>query len=435
MPLPSPRKGERKEDFIPRCHSAIAKIHPDWDRSKRHAVCESQFEHKDNSSFIRHLEITNSGSWKELKDYLLIEDAELLAPGTWTGADGIPTDYSPEVIMSANETILGKPIKITHEDKSHTVVGFWDAVKTDEPRTRVQGMVWHPDGIKYFTEHPGAPLSIEADAKCAFDKDTGTDVALSMTYTGGAAVDIPACPSSGVDQQRVIHLSGRRIEGRINVRKEKEMSTEDKWKLPEVTDERKKALETPFFAEEKLTTKVSDVIEHVKKSLSGVPEEQAEYVVKTLEANLGGEFAIDLPAPPPAGSTPPPPPAPPAGDDEKVTAMEEQITKLKEELTDARNKIDEREEADIARLGETIKAFDPEFDSNKFLSGVTDKSIQKKILEAHLTGVKRINPQPIKVKLSAEVAKKKVNAVSKELFGMNMEDLFKQMGLEVKARE
>lgn len=66
MPIPSPRKGEKQDDFISRCHSALADDHPDQDERnaicftswrKKHGGTKPQSKHKDDKK-VKHNMIT-----------------------------------------------------------------------------------------------------------------------------------------------------------------------------------------------------------------------------------------------------------------------------------------------------------------------------------------------------------------------------------------
>ena len=226
---------------------------PQRDPKQAAAIAYSTWtEHqKHNSTFLRKVELLNtSGEWVRLRNFLLIEKAELLGPGTWIGADGIPTHYTPEVITKATLSLLGKPVKITPENKAETVVGFWDAVKDLEGKTVAQAIIWHPAGVKYFSEHPNAKLSIEAGAQCIWNEVEKRDEVLAMTYNGGAAVEVPAYPSGGVEQQRLVTLSARievREDGIENKNKGNEKNMTDDNKLPEKPPATlEKAPETPI---------------------------------------------------------------------------------------------------------------------------------------------------------------------------------------------
>jgi len=375
---------------------------PKRDPKQAAAIAYSTWEEhnkKHNSTFLRKMELLNtSGEWVRLRDFLLIEKAELLGPGTWTGEDGVPTYYSPDVITKANQTILGKPIKITHADKAETVVGFWDAYKDIEGKTVAQGIVWHPVGVKYFSEHPGAKLSIEAGAKCMWNATSKRDEVLAMEYNGGAAVEIPAYPSGGVEQQRLVTLSAR-----MEVTNLSDGEIKTKGKENNMQDENKP------------------------------PESQAPPPVTAPPTPPPTTTTIPPVQPPPPVTQPPIEKAPetPAKKPEDED-LKKQIEALRTELATSNAAINGRLEEDVLSLSAEVKAIDNGFDQAKYLEGITDKTLQKKMLGSHLESLKRVNPHPIVIKLSDAEMKTKVNAASKSLFGMDAEDLFKSLGFEVK---
>jgi hypothetical protein len=414
----------------------MAHVEKDMDPKQRVAICYSQWERhtKHNSEFLRKVELLNGDNkWTRLKDFLLIEKAELLGPGTWTGLDGIPTKYSEAVIKDANNSILGKPIKITHADNAETVVGFWDAVKDSEGKTFAQGIVWHPVGVKYFEDHPNAPLSIEADAKCKFDPNAGTDEVLAMVYEGGAAVENPAYPSGGVEQQRHLTLSARielnKTDGNEIKEKGNEKDMDSNFDKIELSEQEKTALKSPFFANKDVKMTKEEALAFFETQLKNakVPDDKIKYTVALLSKTLTNEFPL------PTIPTPPTPPVPLSAAPEKKPEeiapddkLAKEVERLSAELTKTNAALNTRLDEDISNTSASIKSIDNSFELGKYVEGITDKTLQKKMLSSHLESLKRVSPKPITLKLSSDDAKKKANEASKEMFGLDLSELFQQ---------
>jgi len=388
---------------------------------------------KQSFAFINH---KNLSEWREIDKVMYVE-SDLLAEGTYVGMDGIRTYYPAEVLDEANETILGKPIKIGHGENAR-IIGFWTKVKGNG-KTRVGGHVFDPEGIEFLKKHPNYGLSMEGDALSFWDPEIRAERVQKLYYTAGSVVENPAF-GGRIESTRVIRLEKP---GKIDGGKE---MTEDFIEFKENAKPTREAffswleeqLKKKGVAEDEIK-KIIDVLKGAIKSpypypypKAGYPKAQASAVkisadalgIKEEEMSEYTDFmkeclktkdmkacVAEWKAKHKEASEP---------DKDKVIAT------LKLKLQKAEEAINARLEEDISELNNAILKIDKEFNREVFLEGVEDRLTQKKMLSTYLDSLKRVAPaKPISLKLSADDLSVKRKKLAEEMFGSS--DLMKHL--------
>lgn len=373
--------------------------------------------------FINH---KNLAEWKDIEKVMYVE-SDLLSEGTYVGLDGIKTYYPGMVLEAANDSIIGKPIKISHVDSSESVIGFWTRVQGNG-KTRVGGHVFSPEGIDFLKEHPNYGLSMEADAETIWDEKRKEEVSQSLYYTAGSVVENPAF-GDRIDLQREIRLQRP-------FRKEKEMKEGEKENFIEFK-ENANATREAFFTwlkKQLEEAKVEDV-DKIMTAITGSVKSALPYPAPKVKAQadpikisadaLGikeedrAEYTKFMKA---------------CDEGTKVCAAkwmaahpvkkqeepkDKIVATLKLQLENAQAAIDERlTEDNTALMGEILK-HDKDFKFDDLFGKQEDLLARKKQLARYLEVLKRVAPsKPISLKLSGSVeteAKRKELAAS--MFG------------------
>ena len=430
MPIPQPNENESRDEFIARCMTALKD--DDMPNDQKVAVCESTYtKHINNQAATRTIHLvlqSNPLTTKPIaKGKALQLTGDLLRTGTWIGLDGVPTRYSPELISRIYPGLVGTPIHFAHKASPYSMdenilqgetIGYWamSRVSKNNAALRGRGRVFDQRAIKYLQDHPDTKLSIEMTGKVITLPD-GSEDCIDATITGGALTDNPACKSSEPVAIRQIALQSDQItleRGKQNMA-EKELVNFD------ANGKNDRAEYVKFLETELKELKLPD--EDIKKALDAIAR-----VTKT--------FAI---APP----TIEPPKALPAEIAEFVAYAEasgkpfveaykefgitkkinnaapdntEELTALKNELESTKTILNQRLQVDNDAVVAEIKTYDTEFKVEKYLEGVKDIAVQKKMLESYAITLKK-HAKPINLQLSNEEAKAKVEGVAESMFG------------------
>lgn len=94
-----------------------------------------------------------------------------LKPGTYRGLDGNTISYSASVIAADFPDMVGKPIKISHDDQFQTVKGFVRAAAVKDGNGVFEGIIWDPQTIEDFESGKRNGFSVELNTQCYWDPD------------------------------------------------------------------------------------------------------------------------------------------------------------------------------------------------------------------------------------------------------------------------
>lgn len=462
MPLPKPREGETKQQYIARCNRFVRKeIQAGRSRPRTNeqinAMCYAQYEQKHLQ--FREVTLHAHPEFKALGNALLLE-GDLLKPGTWIGLDGVPTRYSKEFIDLVKESIVGKPIRFAHkispgpltpEIPKGETVGFWTKVLRDG-KLRVRGYVFFPEAVKYLKANPNIGLSMEADVITSFNHSLGVEEAEHGTLTGGVLIEDPACPTCRVTSTREVNLETR--QKKRDALSETNDTTGSEELLEFITDEEKKknlaVTRGAFFdwieeqlkkagAPEDIIPKVIAVLKKAIKTPYPYPApggKEEETFLEFLE-NLENIEAKDLSAytdfigkcvkggktmkacalewkekqkatqKPLEDLTP------------KERELSEQLASTKAELEATKKLVSMQLQEDLRKLEGDIKQYDKDFDVTKFLENVECPITKKKMLQKYFAVLKK-HAKPIKLQIGDDAARERVSEIVKGMFGENM---------------
>ena len=464
MPLPNPKPGENKNDYVARCILFEKKESPEKPHEQVVAMCEQNFS--------KFRSVRMQATAKALGNAMVLTGT-LLKPGVWVGLDGVPTQYSEDFIKKVRQTIIGKPIYFAHDISPEsmdwaipkgTTVGFFTDSK-DGGQLNVRGYIFNPRAIRYLKEHPNIGLSMEAQVTGW--NAGGFEVAEDGTLTGGALIEDPACSTCRVTSAREINLErGKNGEKSMSEQETTEEFIEFKadakpgkeeffsWVekqmkaagisdaiIPKAIAVLKKAIKIPYpypypkaqelfsiIAEndEELAKELASYREYMKACLKtgkSMKECAASYkpgYPKAAEEELDKELASYreyMKACMKTGKTMKecaaaykpdyPGPYPKAG---------EGLEELKAELDATKAALEQREQEDINTIVSGIREFDKDFTPEKFLEGISGKTMQRKVLQKYLETLKK-HARPIKLQIGEDAAKVTVNKAVEEMFG------------------
>ena len=129
MPVPTPKKGESKEDFIARFMSNVAMKDEYTDQKQRIAVAHSTWRNKNKESSDWHV-IEFSAPIQEnafVNDEFIIKGIAINETTTHNGHKYIAEELEP-----ASKTLIGKPLLIDHNNSVEAIKGtvsksFWNS--------------------------------------------------------------------------------------------------------------------------------------------------------------------------------------------------------------------------------------------------------------------------------------------------------------------
>jgi len=424
------------------------------------------------------LQFPQTFTWQRIGDVLRIRGT-LLREGTYTGLDGHTIYYPADVIREALPTIIGKPLKAVHADMADVVVGFVTAAREVDGGVEIEGVIFDKDEIRRIENAEKTGLSMEADVEWEEVPGYEVPVARKITFTGGAVVENPACPTCRVESTARIRLE------------------EEKGKMSEETEMQKKPTREEFFnwirdqlkkagIEEAVIDKIIDVLKGAIKTPYPYPypsptsptpkkQEEPQMSIEDIEAAIRNVLQTELEKPTRAAflrwlrkqfkeagfdraaigkilaiikkaiKTPYPYPYPKpvkakgSADvdleaiwDETVAELENEVDKLETEieqkeieLENLRKQLEELQKKELQRKEEMktelinrIKEIDEHFDEKKFLEGVDNIDAQIKVLNSYLETVQRLKPA---IKLAGVAAtpegEKKAEEVILSMFG------------------
>jgi len=371
-----------------------------------------------------------SFEWRRVGNVLKITGT-LLETGVWTGLDGVPTYFPLDVIHKKSHTILGKRIKRYHNDSDESVVGFVTAVRNTELGAKFEGVIFQPVTMDEIELGVADGLSIEADVIC--DEVDGKAYVKDLTFTAVAVVENPACPTCRIESTKPIKMEVKKTSEKPT-RTEffdwledqlKDAGVPDEY-LDKIIDVLKKAIKSPYpypkagypgpskqegsdVALEKPTR--AKFLRWLRNQLkkAGVSADDVNKVMDILKK------AIKTPYPYPS------PKQMEEGEmeevekelEEKEKELEEKTQELEEtkrQLEEAKSKISELEAkvkefeekinaiklAEINALVEEIKKVDETFESEKFLEGVDNMDVQKRLLKDYLERIKKFASTTVK---------------------------------------
>jgi len=142
----------------------------------------------------------------EKEGQVLVISGTLLKEGTFRGLDKREIFYPASVVEEATETILGKPIKLTHAKTDRAVAGFVTSALIEDGEIKITGYIHKPDVIDLILKGKYNGLSMEADGVIEFDPERKSYVARSLTFRGVALVENPACVQCRVDTAKLVEL-------------------------------------------------------------------------------------------------------------------------------------------------------------------------------------------------------------------------------------
>lgn len=113
--------------------------------------------------------ISNTASQLEnsLSSPLILKDAMILSPGTWTGEDGKPTRFTGEQIRNGFMNVQHKDLNLflDHKDTKGSAVGSWIGfvknMRMDGDDLKGDVEIWHPM-LKTFIKEAKAKFAISA---------------------------------------------------------------------------------------------------------------------------------------------------------------------------------------------------------------------------------------------------------------------------------
>ena len=463
MPLPTPGKDEKEQEFMARCMSFVTEENKGKPKEERKphaqliAMCMSQFGHKAQQ---RKITLHAHFASKMLGNAILIEGS-LLRPGVFTGLDGVPTKYTEDFIHNVKIDIQGKPIKFAHaispDSMSSAIpqgagVGYWTGWKRNG-ELKVRGYVFDQRAIAYVKRHPNVGLSMEADVATHADAD-GLDLASGGTLTGGVLIDDPACPACKVEHAREVNLQSEerleKVEDTMSATQS--TATEDFLTFDPKAQPTRESFFT-WFGTQLVNAKVPEnvktkVMEIVKKAVTTPYPYPLPSSAKVLEAEMGKELAAGVlilmseytdfmaqcqksgksmqecalefkkKGPPAEGaemqhSKPEDPKLA-----ERLAAAEGQLKAIEQERKAQATK-------ELEAMVAEIKKFDETFASEKFLEGIACPDVQRKMLGSYLEVMKK-NKKPIRLQVSQQEGETAVKETVKEMFGegVTFESLF-----------
>jgi len=429
LPLPTPKKGESRNDYVSRCIAFEKKESPNRPHDQVLAMCEQ--------NYTKSVHLQSAVQTKVLGNAIVIEGT-LLKPGIWVGLDGVPTKYSESFIEKVKDSIIGKPIYFAHDISPEsmdwaipkgTTVGFFTGVK-DGGQLNVRGYVFNPRALRYLKEHPKIGLSMEAQVT-GWDAG-GFEVAEDGTLTGGALIDDPACPTCRVSSAREINLERGKKEGNTM---DTNNTTEEFIKFEANAKPDKEAFFTWIEKQmkdagvpEAIIPKAMAVLKKALKVPYPYPYPKAH---EALEAELGKDMAAEVETVLASyreymttcmkgGKTMKECAAAYKPNYPKAEALPEtkspELETLKAELAATKAALDQRTTEEITDITTGIKEFDKEFAPEKFLEGITCKDLQKKVLQKYLETLKK-HVRPIKLQIGEDAAKAVITKEVDEMFG------------------
>ena len=314
----------------------------------------------------------NSGiedvKWTKSGDVLEVEGI-LIYPGTFTGLDGRPTEFTEDVIKEILEGVDGNvPLKLTHF--SDAIIGYATKLGLDDNgRLWFKGFVFDEGAIDKIVNGGYSGISGE------FQLEMDGEKAVGGILTAIAFVETPAAPQAGVKEAKSVELSN---------------GGEDEMEDEEVEMGRKKKKPTPeeFF---------KYIEEELKKK--GVSD-----VRKVMDV-IRGVFKTPYPYPYP-----------------KPTAdMSEELEKVKREMEMYRRKWLSVKDKEFEELVKELKEFgvsDPE----AVVSGIDDIEQKIAILQRMKEALMMKSEPESKEKLESTSGSDAI-AKAAEAFGMTVDEL------------
>ncbi|RLE66990.1 MAG: hypothetical protein DRJ38_00020 [Thermoprotei archaeon] len=406
-------------------------------------------------------QISLSGfEWQRIGNVLKIKGT-LLETGVWTGLDGIPTYFPLDVIHEKSHTMVGKRIKRRHQDTDESVIGFVTAVRNTPKGAEFEGIIFDQQAIDEIELGIANGLSIEADVIC--DEAQGQAIVKDLTFTAVAVVENPACPTCRIEAARPIKMEVKKTSELADkpTRTEffdwlkeqlKNAGIPDEY-ISKVIDVLKKAIKTPYpypypspeaypgpekkEAELEKPTR-AQFLRWLRNQLkkAGISADDVKKVMDILKK------AIKTPYPYPY-------PSPKKMEEGEMSELEKELEEKESELEAAKSeleqakariseleskikeyeaKLNDYEEkikaiklAEIKALVEEIKKIDESFDAEKFLEGVEDLDMRKKLLKNYLENIKKF--ADMTVKLSVDEGESVEAKVQKVLSEMGISDV------------
>lgn len=467
MPIPTPRKDEEKNKYIPRCSSFLHGENKNRKVKRSNgqiqAICHGLWDKR-----LQKRTMLGQPKFKIQGNALLIEGV-LLESGVWIGLDNVPTNYSKEFIRNVKNTLIGTPIRFAHKISEESMleeipegetVGFWTGSQGDGV-CNARGYIFNPIAINYVKTHPKIGLSMEALVHTEYESSLGVEDAKHGMLIGGVLIDDPACPGCHVRTIREVKL-GKKMKGVLNVTddfKALEETIEEETIEESESEGKKPFIEFDEKSEVEPTRKA--FFAHIMTELktAKIPDELTGKIVKVLKAVVKNPFTIVAPKIAPKAletglpadakleaklkaigipdelltplmtvlnpllATPAPEtkelPVPAPG----LEKLMEELTKTKTDLKVLQDAAAKTREEEMNKLISDVKELDKDFDP-KMLETFKDPCTRKVFLEKYLAALKK-TVKPIALQIGEDKAKTVVAGVTKEMFGeRTFEDIF-----------
>src|SRR5262245_50067391 len=173
MPIPRPRKGEKQDDYIPRCHRAIADEFPD--NAQRHAVCMQTWRDRNK----RRAEVALEDAHREA---FLSDDPRCLAMHIGPWAIYPPwfqqaVDILKRPLPMAEHLALMRQGGLLHQDAEPSALGIPLAFSFSEPEAALEDEA--DDDRPYFTSQGVGVIRVVGQMQKGMSKFGGTSTILT----------------------------------------------------------------------------------------------------------------------------------------------------------------------------------------------------------------------------------------------------------------
>ena len=265
--------------------------------------------------------------WIKVDNGLLLEGIAI-SEGTYTGIDGNTIFYPREVLRKAYDSLVGKKVKIMHQNTDQSVVGYVQQARLEDDHIIVRVKVFDQDAKQRIQDY----MSFSPEITVFGDYDSsGIFTANKIDFTGLALVSDPACPTANVLSVQTATLSSPKQD-----LKEFKDLVEEKQKKEETkmnTEECKKKLKESSWDE--IGKECQDLLKKSGyPSPYPKPEEEKTKAKDEDVAKLQQQLAEK---------------------DQQIAELRSQLETLQNQIVELQKEIEARDSAELEKLKGTVK--------------------------------------------------------------------------------
>lgn len=183
MPIPPPKKGETKEDYIPRCASIMADRDPDKPNKQRIAMCYSKWEQtKKEEAMEKHkktLDLAENRKFNEFKKSI----HELLASKAKTLMEKKKADVAESMLLNAASPQHSLSESKTINSANDAIENLTKSLKSIKPKSKTEAQLQDPgeefEIINWLKSHN---FTKEGPAKAVEHKQTWSNGSVKVHF-------------------------------------------------------------------------------------------------------------------------------------------------------------------------------------------------------------------------------------------------------------